>query len=472
MLFSILGVLSGLVYAAPPTSPPFSGTTWISTNDGGVNSSLHFNADGTWVEQWGNATQHVGYWDAAADGTEVSVTCNDARVFQYKLNEHNLLIRQNFGPRVYKLESKSDAAAAASTINWTKTTPAPGPAPVTPAVPAKPATPLTTDEARAIVLIKGDHGEGTGFLVKMPDGPAIVTNLHVLSDNPNLVITSSTGAPITIVSYKGATDRDLAMISIKDGNFSYLTLATDVLSTVQAGDEVLTPGNSEGGEVMLTTDGKVLAVGPQRVEFDNPIYHGNSGGPVIHVKSGKVIGVVTMGMKVDIANELDHSSFVNANSAIVKSMRYFGLRLDTVPQWELLNRTRYLAETALLEAFEKRSESMISFLMDGPMSKGSNKNRADMMPVFLGDEPLVKAYAAYSQQAAAAGKDKDKKMKAAEELVHTLTGLADIDLPAIQKQHFYAFDQLRADEDITEREAVKKGLSMIDASIQIAPNPN
>jgi S1-C subfamily serine protease len=81
---------------------------------------------------------------------------------------------------------------------------------------------LTTDQARAVVLIKGDNSEGTGFLVKTADGPTVVTNLHVISDNPNLKITTNTGQQITVLSLKGASDRDLAMFAIKDQNYSYL----------------------------------------------------------------------------------------------------------------------------------------------------------------------------------------------------------------------------------------------------------
>jgi hypothetical protein len=217
---------------------------------------------------------------------------------------------------------------------------------------------LTEDQARAVVLIKGDNSEGTGFLVKTPDGPVVVTNIHVISNNPNLKITTNTGTPITILSYKGATDRDLAMIAIKDGDFKYLDLATDISGIVQPGDEVITPGNSEGGEVMLNTGGKVLGIGPDRVEFDNPIYHGNSGGPVFHVKSGKVIGVVTQAMKVLNSDELDKASFASRNSAISGSMRYFGFRIDNVPKWEPYDWRGFQNETAFLEQFDKRSRCL------------------------------------------------------------------------------------------------------------------
>ena len=161
----------------------------------------------------------------------------------------------------------------------------------------------------------------------------MVTNIHVIANNPNLKITTNTGAFITMVSAKGASDRDLAMLSIKDGPYSYLDVSTDISQTVQPGDDVITPGNSQGGEVMLNTAGKVLGIGPERIEIDNPIYHGNSGGPVFHVKSSKVLGVVTEATKVDVSNDLDKASFASRSSAISGTMRYFGLRLDTVSEW-------------------------------------------------------------------------------------------------------------------------------------------
>ena len=90
--------------------------------------------------------------------------------------------------------------------------PGANPATPTPAAPA-PIVKLTDDQTRAVVLIKGDKGEGTGFLVKMADGPVVVTNIHVIANNPNLKITTNTGAVIPMLSAKGASDRDLAQLS-------------------------------------------------------------------------------------------------------------------------------------------------------------------------------------------------------------------------------------------------------------------
>ena len=115
---------------------------------------------------------------------------------------------------------------------------------------------------------------------------------------PNVKILTTTGAQIKILALKGASDRDLAMFLIQDDHYTYLNPATDIKDTVLPDDEVITPGNSEGGEVMLKHQGKGARHRPGKSSSTIPIYHGNSGDPVFHTKSGKVLAVVTQGMKV------------------------------------------------------------------------------------------------------------------------------------------------------------------------------
>jgi hypothetical protein len=325
-----------------------------------------------------------------------------------------------------------------------------------------PTVALTTDQARAVVLIKGDHAEGTGFLVKTADGPAVVTNLHVISDNPNLKITTNTGQQITVLSLKGASDRDLAMFAIKDQNYSYLPLSTDISGIAQPGDEVVTPGNSEGGEVMLNTKGKLLGIGPERIEFNNPIYHGNSGGPVLHTKSGQVLGVVTEAMKVIHEDDLDKTSFASRNSAIAGSMRYFGLRIDTVPKWEPYDLQRFQAETALLGRFDQRNRSLDSYL------NTPHDYKPDSI-LYRQDADIVKANAAYFSQSD--GGDMSQRMDALRELLGDLNSFADADMDVIQQvDGFYSFDQQRARDEIAYRKALKKELDEIGANTSYMSN--
>jgi hypothetical protein len=332
------------------------------------------------------------------------------------------------------------------------------------AAPLPPAK-LTADQARAVVLIKGDNAEGTGFLIKTPDGPFVVTNLHVIANNPNIKITTSAGATITMLSAKGASDRDLAMLAIKDEGYGYLDCAADISKTVQPGDEVITPGNSQGGEVMLNTSGKVLGIGPERVEFDNPIYHGNSGGPVFHVSSAKVLGVVTEAMPVDLSNSLDKASFASRQSAISSKMRYFGLRLDTVPSWVPLDWNRFQAETAFLDNFDKQSRSLDSYLNRPDPNQNQNQDQSSQSSstdtnLYLQDKKIQAARASFHQQND--GSDGAQQVQAFRELLFDLDGIADSDMTAIQNLgNFYSFDQEQAKDETAYRKALRSELDDI-----------
>ncbi|MCE0524101.1 MAG: serine protease [Methylacidiphilales bacterium] len=354
-------------------------------------------------------------------------------------------------------------ASVASSPDQTSGNPAPAPAPA-------PIAKLTEDQSRAVVLIQGDNAEGTGFLIKTPDGPAVVTNIHVIANNPNLKITTNTGALVNMLSAKGASDRDLAMLAIQDGNYSYLQMATDISTIVQPGDEVVTPGNSQGGEVMLNTDGKVLGIGPERIEIDNPIYHGNSGGPVIHVKSGKVLGVVTEAMKVDLSNDLDKASFASRNSAISGSMRYFGLRLDTVTEWVPIDSRRFQIETTFLDQFHEQSRRLDAYLNTTDNSQTDNSNSGDnssgndASKIYLSDEKIMKANDNYLQEAS--GSDTTQRMEALKGLLFDLQGVADLDVNQIQNaNNFYSFDRERAHDELDYRKALKAELDAIGNNV-------
>ena len=434
----LAGFFPSLVTAQQSTSN-ISGTTWVSKEG---KSTIVFVADGTWTESW-KKKQFKGTWQPNADNTEIVVTRGDGTIFHFKLNAKGSLVRDP-GKVVYHQKGTNE---------------------VTPEVAAAPPEPehiaptvkLTEDQASAVVLIRGDNTEGTGFLVKMPDGPVVMTNIHVISNNPNLKITTNSGALISIVSYKGATDRDLAMISIKDGDYKYLDLATDVSATVQPGDEVVTPGNSEGGGVMLNTGGKVLGIGPDRIEFDNPIYHGNSGGPVFHVKSGKVIGIVTEVVKVDTSDAVDKASFANRASAIGRSMRYFGLRLDNVPGWEAYDWRRFLNETAFLDQFDLRSRCLDCYI-------NAPDDNTPEDTLWQKDDKIVQANSGYFDQAN--GADTEQKLDAARVMWSSISDIAGTDMDAIQDpNNFYSFDRQRAKDETAYRKALKAELDQINTNV-------
>ena len=316
---------------------------------------------------------------------------------------------------------------------------------------------LPVAQFKALVTIKGDSTSGLGFLVKTENGPVVVTNIQLISNNPNLKITTSTGSPITILSYKGASDREVAVIPIQDGPYTYLDLADDISTIAQPGDEVITPGNDKDGAVILNSLGKIRGIGPDRCEFSNPVAPGTNGGPVFHVKSGKVIGIVAADGKVDVSNGLDRASFADRNPAGAQPARYVGLRIDNVASWLPIDTHRLQVETAFLNQFDQRTRGLDCYL-----NAPAGNDQAKM--VWQQDDKIVKANSSYFDQVQGYA-DASQKMDAARQLEADLNDIADLDLDAVQNpDNFYPFDLPRARDELAYRQALKAELARVGNS--------
>ena len=315
----------------------------------------------------------------------------------------------------------------------------------------------------AVVLIKGDTAEGTGFLVHMPDGPVVVTNLHVISANPHFHVLTNDGREIPVLSIRGASDRDLALLSIQDDHYHYLQLASDDTTAAQPGDEVITPGNSEGGEVTLDTSGKMLGLGPDRIEISNPIFHGNSGGPVVEKGSGQVVGVVTFAMTRNPTDLLDQSSRANPNSAITSDTRYFGLRLDTVPQWQPYAMDEFALQSNFLRNFHENSVCIDSILNGAKYEKaGLTKDGAPTATYYTHNRELAAEVNPHMI-------DDPEHVVFVEDVrvaVLDLVKFGQRDMDSIQNAgNFYSFEWKRAQEEATYRRALMKELQSVNDKI-------
>jgi hypothetical protein len=198
----------------------------------------------------------------------------------------------------------------------------------------------------------------------------------------------------------------------------------------------------------------VLGIGPDRIEFNNPIYPGNSGGPVFHVKSGQVIGVVTEATEVAHTNEVDKASFANRNSATVHTMRYFGFRLDNVPGWETYDWRQFQNETAFLAQFDQRSKCLDSYLNAPDDTKPEDT-------VWEQDDKIVKANGDYFDQTN--GADTVQRLEAARVMWDGISDVANTGMDAIQNpNNFYSFDRQRAKDELAYRQALREELDQIN----------
>jgi len=339
---------------------------------------------------------------------------------------------------------------------------------VTPvAPPPEPPPPvLTIEQVQAMVTIKGDNAQGSGFLMRSPDGTFVVTHLHLLAANPNVKIFTNSGTPITTLAVKGAVDRDLALFTIKDDHYNTLPLPTDDATSVQPGDQVIIPDIGQQAEVLLGRPGRVIGVGPERIDFENGMGPGSSGAPVIHVKSGNVLALVTAEKRADVSDDLAKAWPANPAPGSARIIPYFGLRLSGVQGWETYDWSRFLAETLFLKQFHQDTRCLDSYLngRHHRMRSEDDDNRPPDNQYFLNNAKLRKANDSYAQMSS--GADQNQRLDAAKELLFDLEGVADTGVSTLQgMNNLYAFNRVWAQEEMAYRKALKNELNDLSDNI-------
>lgn len=169
---------------------------------------------------------------------------------------------------------------------------------------------------QATVYIVTDNSLGSGFFIS-PDG-YIVTNAHVvgqardvgvvLYDNQAILDKTSPDAKLRKDTVRNKVrfakvlktnrTRDLALLKMEGEHFPWLELETD-RSAYTTGKPVVAIGAPRGIE-WTATQGVLSAArdtnGVDTLQTDTAINGGNSGGPLIDLQTGKVLGVNSWGL--------------------------------------------------------------------------------------------------------------------------------------------------------------------------------
>lgn len=114
-------------------------------------------------------------------------------------------------------------------------------------------------------------------------------------------------------------------------------------------------GNMEGARVIQPLPGKLIGIGPDRIEVTAEFVPGNSGSPIIHVKSGKVIGIATY---------LLQRRFTELTESNQAKVRRFGFRLDSVKQWQGLNWQAFQQDKATMDRVESTTRDLIQLIRE------------------------------------------------------------------------------------------------------------
>jgi Trypsin-like peptidase domain len=209
---------------------------------------------------------------------------------------------------------------------------------------------LVRNYRNGLVFFEGKAGKGSGFITDIQGRKYLVTNAHVVAAIKAATFKLLDSTPVQIGSSGVAVGHDLVALAVVEGGTSIPPMAS-VDKEAEIGDAVVVLGNAEGAGVVNLLEGKLLGIGPNLVEVDAPFVPGNSGSPIIHVQSGKVIGVATYAM-------------VKKTGPRQEKIRRFGYRLDSVQQWQTVDWKRFYAEDDEVERVKKATMEFADLLND------------------------------------------------------------------------------------------------------------
>ena len=155
-----------------------------------------------------------------------------------------------------------------------------------------------------VVTIRSADAIGSGFFVSK-DG-LLVTNHHVIGKEQTVALKTRDNRLLFGHVIAGNRFRDLALIQVKGDDFTFLRLSTGEHASI--GKEVIAVGTPRSLSWSVSR-GIVSAVRdfPQMryIQTDAAVNEGNSGGPLIDLESGYVIGVNTLVVRKDLAEGLN-----------------------------------------------------------------------------------------------------------------------------------------------------------------------
>ncbi|WP_309398157.1 S1 family peptidase [Cerasicoccus maritimus] len=295
---------------------------------------------------------------------------------------------------------------------------------------------LTPEELAAIVIIEGDQNISSGFFCKIRGREFIITSLQALTEQSQLRIRTSDGTPVKTKEIYAAFGHDIAMISVDE---SLASLVADELvdDDTSVGQQVVIPGNKLGGGVITQVQGEVTAIAPDRISLKADFVPGNTGSPVINLKTGEVIAVAA---KVEDG----------------KQTEWFGYRIDNVSQWEQLSWYKWQRQFELVSKFSDDSLAIYHYL--------SNNN------AFYNNRELRSLYDDYLETVSDKKQSADYYERQTRLFVQHMINFANRELEDVKKTQFYDYFMTTANPKQNIAENVKYRELLIDRLSDILDN--
>ena len=313
-----------------------------------------------------------------------------------------------------------------------------------PAAPAAPSSPYK-DFSKYLVVVEGDKAVGSGFIANFLGQPVLFTNSHVLSGNSQIKARLLTGKPIQLGALSVADTYDISVFQQTTSNE-----AMDVLDAIETnaaiGDDVVVLGNSLGAGVATELKGKITGIGPELIEVDAKFVSGNSGSPVIHIKTGKVIGIATFSM-------LRQMEGYGKDSKFNKVERRFAYRLDNINGWKNTTWPQFVKESSILYNIQKRTDDVWALATDV-----AKDGKVDDWNSHLSKENCLKISVTAWQRQLGKGNSSAKAQTVSEKkrLINSVLMTLRSDLGFLNPQIFTGYNKKEYNEQISYREQLKR----------------
>jgi hypothetical protein len=194
----------------------------------------------------------------------------------------------------------------------------------------------------------------------------------------------------------------------------------------------------------------VTGVGTDRVELNAPFAPETSGCPILHVKTGKVIGVAT-----DFRRPYD--GFGNDAPQNNPALRgHFGYRIDKAMGWQPVNPTEFYAEADRLEQISLLTADLVNVY-------DSLRNRWDPHPA---TDALRAISTEWQQKVNRRGMSQADHLQTTQNFLNGLRFLAKSDVKALDGHLSYTYFRNQLDSEAKTRERIFQQLEIV---LQSAP---
>ena len=206
----------------------------------------------------------------------------------------------------------------------------------------------------SLVFVEDKSGAGSGFVCTFGGRKFVFTNQHVVAGHPGVKLTLLDQSPLKIGQPAAAVGHDILSLQLLTDTKA-MDMMLEVEKNASIGDDVVVLGNPEGARVIKPLTGKLVGIGPNLIEITAEFVPGNSGSPILHLKSGKVIGIATYAIIRDV------NSLTGERE---KKVRRFGYRLDSVKQWQPVAWPAYNEEFATIERIKERTHDLAALIKE------------------------------------------------------------------------------------------------------------